>query len=222
MNGNALLRISLLCFACVGIGTACSKPARKAKAGTPAYQIVSDKSVNAGQLREVWVRIAEPISESAVRKVAQHVKSKGATKAPKTSVSFLLPSMEVGKGAWARAVFRPELDVKIIGPTVAEYKAAMATRNQPVGQVVGKWLWPLPGGLTRTITIIEQKNGEIVVAYAMDGSEGYVDELVEVEPRRKYQKQRARFGEFQVIADDGRLELWDENGLIETLARAPQ
>jgi len=191
-----------------------------AEPGKPAdsYEVISDKSVNAGQLREVWVRIEKPISEIALRKIAARVKATDRKGHPKTSIAFLLPAMEVNKGSWARAVFRPKLEVTIFGASVEEHDALLK-QKEPGGNSVGTWLRVLPGGPTHTITISESDDGTLTATYSYPDGASRAEEVVEIDRGRKYRKAKAQFGEFQVINAEGDLELWDEQGRIETLKR---
>ena len=183
-----------------------------------SYEVISDKNVNAGQLREVWVRIEKPISEIALRKIAARVKATDRKGHPKTSIAFLLPAMEVNKGAWARAVFRPKLEVTIFGASVEEHDALL-NQKEPGGNSVGTWLRVLPGGSTHTITISKSDDGTLTATYSYPDGASWTKGVVEIERGRKYRKSEAQFGEFQVIDAEGNLELWDEQGRIETLKR---
>jgi hypothetical protein len=191
-----------------------------AEPGKPAdsYEVISDKSVNAGQLREVWVRIEKPIPEVALRKIATRVKATDRKGHPKTSIAFLLPAMEMNKGSWARAVFRPKLEVTIFGASVEEHDALL-NRKEPGGNSVGTWLRVLPGGSTHTITISKSDDGTLTATYSYPDGASRAEEVVEIDRGRKYRKAKAQFGEFQVINAEGDLELWDEQGRIETLQR---
>ncbi len=208
----------VICAACVFTGHAFGDDSEKAGTPVSLFEIVNDTSANNGQLREVWVRIERPVPESEVRRIALRIKAADKKRHPKTSITFLLPAMEVNKEAWARAVFRPTLEVTIIGATVAEQEALMARKAQ-AESVLGQWLRTLPGGSTHTITITKRDDGGFAATYAYPSGDNYSKELVEVEPTRKYRKVDAQQGEFQVIDGDGNLELWDEQGRIETLPK---
>lgn len=211
-------RIRCIVAVCsLGIFAGAAYGAEPGKRGD-AYEVISDNSVNAGQLREVWVRIEKPISEIALRKIAARVKATDRKGHPKTSIAFLLPAMEVNKGSWARAVFRPKLEVTIFGATVEEHDALL-NRKEPGGNSVGTWLRVLPGGSTHTITISKSDDGTLTATYSYPDGASRAEEVVEIDRGRKYRKAKSQFGEFQVINAEGDLELWDEQGRIETLKK---
>ncbi len=191
---------------------------RKAAKTVPSYEIISDDSVNAGQLRDVWVRIAKPLSEADVRRIAARVKAMDRKKHPKTSIAFLLPAMEKNKGAWARAVYRPQLEVMILGLDEAEH-AALVGRGGQKENTVGRWLRSLPSS-SYTITITMAADGSAVATHTYPNGDKQTYELEELTPRRKYRRKDAQFGEFQLINGEGNLELWDDQGRIETLPKA--
>jgi hypothetical protein len=215
MAVNRVCSVAVVCVASAFVGGACC-----GEPGKPAFsfEVISDRSVNAGQLREVWVRIEKPVPESAVREIAQQVKAADRKRHPKTSVMFLLPAMEVNKGAWARAVFRPKLEVRILGASVPEHEA-LAAQKDPPGDSVGTWLRVLPGGSTHTVTISKSDDGTLTATYSYPDGASWAEEVVQIDRGRKYRKAKAQFGEFQVINDEGDLELWDEQGRIETLKK---
>ena len=179
------------------------------------YRVISDESVNGGRLREVIVRIEKPVSEQIIGSIAKLVRSQDARHHPKTSIFFLLPTMEPGKGAWARAVFQPELEVTIIGMTVQEYALAVSPRLRDHA-VIGKWLRHLPN---QVIAFMEKPDGTLVASYEAPSGEGYTHEIEQLSPGRKFRRKNFKTSDFQVINTEGNLELWDEHGLIETLQR---
>lgn len=212
---NRIRCIVAVCSLGVFVGAAYgAEPVKRAD----SYEVISDKSVNAGQLREVWVRIEKPVPEAAVRKIAARVKATDRKRHPKTTIAFLLPAMEVNNGAWARAVFRPKLEVTIFGASVEEYDALL-NQKEPGGNSLGTWLRVLPGGPTHTITISKSDDGTLTATYSYPGGASRTKEVVEIERGRKYRESESKFGEFQVIDAKGNLELWDESGRIETLQR---
>ncbi len=80
----------------------------------------------------------------------------------------------------------------------------------------------MPGGSTHTIVFVRKDNGRCESVFTYANGESRTKELIEREPGRKYEKVGASFGEVYIINGEGLLELWDEQGRIETLAKAPR
>ena len=124
--------------------------------------------------------------------------------------------MEIGKGAWGRALFKPDLRVEIFDVSVedeVEFRKPVRAR----GRVIGTWLWVLPTW-SRTRTISED-NGEFYLTQRFkDGRQGE-ELLVELVPGRKYARASDRHGDYMLIDNEGRLQLWDPEGRFDTLQR---
>jgi hypothetical protein len=127
---------------------------------TASFEVIQDQPINNGSIREVYVRIDEPIAEEQVRAVAVKVKNAAYSSCPKTKVWFLLPSQRIGSGAWASATFRPELEVMIIGAHAETHHALETAVTAAKGEVLGQWIWDI-GSLAHKITLI--KRGDAVV-----------------------------------------------------------
>ena len=135
--------------------SACGAPAL-----TTSFEVLQDQPINNGSIREVYVRIDEPIAEEQVRAVAFKVKNAAYSSCPKTKVWFLLPSQRIGSGAWASATFRPELEVIIIGARAGTHHALEKAVTAAKGEVLGQWIWDI-GSFAHKITLI--KRGDAVV-----------------------------------------------------------
>jgi len=119
-----------------------------------AFFILQDQPINNRSIREVYVRIQEPISEGQVKAIALNVKNSADLEYPKTRVWFLLPGQSKS-GAWASATFRPELEVLIIGASADTHQVLGEAEYPSNGKRLGEWIWDV-GLLTRKITLIER------------------------------------------------------------------
>jgi hypothetical protein len=198
------------CVSRLGSGTA--KPAKNEAV---RYAIVEDKVVNGGRLRDVAVRIKRAVSENDMKAIAKDVLAHGGN--PGTlSIFFLLPEMEIGKGAWGRALFKPDLRVEIFDMT-EDNEAELRKPVRARGRVIGSWLWVLPSS-TRSRTISEDNGNFYLTQRFADGSQGE-EPLVELAPGRKYARASDTHGDYMLIDNQGRLQLWDSEGRIDTLQR---
>lgn len=180
-----------------------------------SYEIVEDKPINNGSVRDVAVRIPEPITEQEVRRIAAEVKAKSQKQYPKTSIFFLLPGQEPKKGAWARALYGPALKVSIFGATVDEKK--MIDAAPPVdGKVIGEWFHDLPGS-SRKIAFLLRDGKVFMKKTFKDGSSGE-DEIVRT-GARKFARMDEKGGEWMQVNGAGDLEFHTRNGKADTAAR---
>lgn len=181
------------------------------------YEIIQDKPINAGAIRDVVVRVPEPIAEGEIRRIASEVKARGTQAFPKTSIFFLLPGMEVGKGAWARAMYGPELKITIIGATVEETKR-LAAAPPPDGKLIGEWIYDLPG-MSHRIAFV-QRDGKVVMKKTFsDGSSGEY----EIVPAggRKFVRKDEKAGEWMQVNAQGDLEFHTRLGRADTAGKSP-
>lgn len=196
-------------------GSSSTRPSKLEASVAVPYTVLQDRTVNGGELREVLVRIKRALPEGDVKAIAHEVRrSKG--NPGKLSIGFLLPAMEVGKGAWARALFKPDLEVTIFDISVAD-DAAFRKPVRARGRIIGTWLWVLPSS-SRTRTISEENGVYYLTQRFADGDQGE-ERLVEMEPNRKYARVGDRRGDYMLINGKGQLELWDPEGRIDTLER---
>ena len=80
----------------------------------PAYSIISDDEFGIRkEKREVAVRLEEPATEAELTAIAHKIKGEKRKSYEWTNILYLLPDMELGDGAWARALFNPDLEVRI-------------------------------------------------------------------------------------------------------------
>lgn len=201
-----LCALALICFAVRGF---CDTP-------SSGYEVIQDKPISAGAIRDVLVRIPEPISEDEVRRIATDVKASSRKKYPKTSIVFLLPGMEPGNRAWARAVFKPDLQVTIIG-TPAEQKKKIDAAPALKGTIIGEWFYDLPG-LSHRITFLRRGDKLFMVKSFPDGSAGE-EEILSLGDR-KFSRKDGNRGGWMEVNGKGDLDFYDQQGKADTAVRA--
>jgi hypothetical protein len=223
-NASKLIILFALCLAGLFIGFVLfdgylSRPAsrtpRTANREPVRYAVLEDEIVNGGRLRDVAVRINHSISENDMKAIAKDVLAEDGN--PGTlSIFFLLPAMEIGKGAWGRALFRPDLRVEIFDMT-EEDEVGFRKPVRARGRVIGTWLWVL-SSTTRSRTISED-NGKFYLTQRFKDGRQAEEPLVELVPGRKYARASDHHGDYMVIDNQGRLQLWDPEGRHDTLQR---
>ena len=133
-------------------------------------------------------------------------------------ITYYLPGMTPGSGAWATSHFDPNLEVKILGTTIEEEKTLMDEPKNSSGEIIGKWFnESLYGGAKYTFL---KRDGKIIMIRKFkDGSSD------EKEMIQKNQSGRVRFEEkggnldkeYYLIERNGNLGIYDNAGLILTM-----
>lgn len=196
---------ALICFAVRGF---CDTP-------SAGYEVIQDKPINAGAIRDVIVRIPEPISEDEVRRIAADVKASSPKKYPKTSIFFLLPGMQPDKGAWARALFKPDLQVTIIGAPV-EQKQKIDAAPLPQGNIIGEWYYDAPM-LSHRITFLRRGEKVFMAKTFSDGSAG--EEEILFLGQRKFSRKDNKHGEWMEVNSKGDLDFYDQHGKADSASK---
>jgi hypothetical protein len=174
-----------------------------------AYEVLQDKPINAGTIRDVYVRIPEPVTEEEIKRIASEIKGNSKHSCPKTSIFFLLPGEEPDKGAWARALYAPDLKISIFGVTV-EQKKKIAAAPAPDGKVLGEWFLDFPGGLPHRITFVQRGKKVFALKSFADGS-SREQELVPI-GRTKFKDKATKQDEWMEISPQGFLEFRSPEG----------
>lgn len=119
----ALVRATSAVIAALLLIVACS-----ADSGVD-YELVSDTNRTARHpaKRSIVVRIAEPLSEADLSRVAIELKRREFRDFERTFIEYYLPDMKVGAGAWATTHFNPELEVRVY----ADMWADIQTVSEP-------------------------------------------------------------------------------------------
>jgi hypothetical protein len=181
------------------------------------FRVITDKPLTR-DIREIFVEIQNPVPEAEVRRIASAIKTKAKKQYPKTSIWFLLPGMEPGSGAWARALYKPDLEITILGPK-AEEQVRAGDKKQPEGQVVGSWS-SNASPLQHKILILKRDQKCFLVRVGSDGSTSE-EEITEEVPRKKFARRKSRHGEYMLIGQGGHLEFWDKDGKFDTAQKTP-
>lgn len=135
-----LVLSGLLVIACSEHPTGATAPVATPSAATsvaPTYHIL-DKSMNEAISKlNVAVLLDHKLSEAQVRELALKLKdSLGSYE--KNYLTFYLPGMKVGRGAWATAQFTPTEETRILGATQAEEDSSKS-KLRGDGRLIGKW-----------------------------------------------------------------------------------
>ena len=99
-----------------------------------SYSII-DSTATAGIKRSLDVRLNKRVAEDTLRAMALKLKSQDSRDYDRTFITYYLPGMTVGAGAWATTHFQPDLEVKILGLSTEEEKK-LSTAPAVMGDVI--------------------------------------------------------------------------------------
>ena len=180
------------------------------------YSII-DSSVKSGIKRTLNIRLNQKVSEGTLRAIALKLKSQDVRYYDRTFMTYYLPGMAVGAGAWATTHFDPDLEVRILGLTAEEEEKLVAEAAPPNREIIGCWLDESPIIASR-ITIFREDTKLFIERKFKDGST-FKKEIVarpSTVGKRFEDKEANDSGEFDLIDSQGNLQLWSQNGLITT------
>lgn len=173
-----------------------------------SYSII-DSSTLPVIKRSLDVRLNKKVSEKTLRAIALKLKSQDSRDHDCTFITYYLPGMTVGAGAWATTHFNPDLEVRILGLTAEEEE-----------RLVGRWFAESPY-VSIHITIFREDGKLFIDPMFKDGS-SLKEELVEKKSplgRRFDPVEGTSTGDYLVLCSDGNLQVRDNDGLIATLRK---
>ncbi len=195
-----------------GLKDEAAKPETKGSSPSIEFAIINDEVMGSNK-RSVDVRLQERVSKTELTSLARKIYRPGFER---TFILYYLPDMTVGSGAWATSHYNPSLEVKILGATIEQAK----TLNAPAPEVVGRKVigaWTISGLLPRRVDIYEDESGLHIATKYNDGS-GSIERADKktIKGRLAYVEKSAGYGEYYVVNARGDLELWDDQGLIDS------
>lgn len=181
------------------------------------YKIISDEKMKHVK-RSVSILLNRRVSKGILQTIVDEVKRADKASYERTFVTFYLPEMEVGAGAWATAYSNPNLKIEILGSTEEEYAALQKQHTATPGrEIIGTW-YEEAAYISRKLILFRQNGTLLMESIFKDGS-SMVQELIEKPSslgRRLEEKGGFSFGEFYIIDKDGDLEMRDSDGVIGT------
>lgn len=207
--------ISLFCLLAIFLAS-CNEERKSSIKSEPIYSIINIDT-SGYHRRSIDVRLKEPISESTLRNIALELKAKDPRYYERTHICYLLPGMELGKGAWATTHFEPDLKIQINGFTAEQEKALREKPNDASRKIIGCWLDTslYTGG---RITIFSKNEKHFLEKIYSDGSGSPKEFLADFSNNRTTFREIGNnpAGEYYLIDKQGNLQLWDNEGIIWT------
>ena len=175
------------------------------------YTVV-EKS-NLGSIKSsIDIRLEKKVSKDFLQKLALKLRKAEPRKYDRMFITYYLPGMILGSGAWATSHFNPNLEVKILGTTIEEEKALMSKPQKSSGKIIDEWLDESSYGAKYTLI---KRNGKIIMICKYKDGSGSEEEMIQKKQSGKLrfeEKEGNDFGEYYLIEGNGRLAIYDNSG----------
>lgn len=184
--------------------------------GDVFYSII-DSDVVPGVKRSVDVRLNKAVSDEVLRAIAEAVRAEDSREYERTLITYYLPNMTVGAGAWATSHFNPTLEVQIQGLAAEQERALSGPVNLANRNLIGRWLDERPF-VAGPIAIFEEDGLLFIEQTFKDGSNLKYEVVENRSPlgRRFDSSDGSSTGDYWVLGSDGHLQIRDLDGLIAT------
>jgi hypothetical protein len=162
------------------------------------------------------IRLEKKVTKDFLQKLALKLREAQPKKYDRLFITYYLPGMTPGLGAWATSHFNPNLEVKILGTTIEEENALTGGAKNSSGEIIGEWLDEFLGA---KYTLMK-KNGKIIMVLKFKDGSGSEKEMIQKNQsgRLRFEEKGGNdFGEYYLIERNGDLGAYDSAGLISTM-----
>jgi hypothetical protein len=165
--------------------------------------------------RSIDVRLDRRYEEPNLKEFAEALRKSDKRRFQRTFIMFYLSEMKLDAGAWATAIYNPDLKIQILGLTKEEYEKLQAPQSGSGGaeRLVGRWLDDRPGLGSRME--IFRKQDEYFIRFTYKDGSGSTEKVESASTSngtRVARLSRKQAGEFYIITKAGHLEFWDKDG----------
>jgi hypothetical protein len=207
---------SILLFASLSIVLSMSASAGSFKGIN--YAIIEKSKIGSIKI-SIDIRLQKKASKDFLRELALNLQKAEAKKYDRMFITYYLPGMTPGAGAWATSHFSPNFEVKILGTTIEEEKTLMSNSKISSGKIIGEWLDESPYvGAKYTFL---KRDGKIIMICKFKGGSGSEKEMIQKKQSgrlRFEEKVGNNFGEYYLVDRKGNLGVYDNAGLITTMS----
>jgi len=189
---------------------------QKADDKDATYSIIDTKIIP-GVKRSLAVRLNCKVTEGVLRSIALQLKRQDSKNYERTFITYYLPDMKLGAGAWATTHFNPDLDIRILGLTAEQEKNLLNEATDSSREVIGTWLDNSP--VIGSRIMIYQKNHKFYMEQKFKNGSTSTTEMVEKassKGRRFEEKKGSSSGDHYLIDRNGNLQMRDQYGLVAT------
>lgn len=144
--------------------------------GTVDYQIIKESEYHSVSKSSIDIRLSKKVSKEKLLAFANSLR-KDRKLFKRLYITYYLPYMEVGSGAWATTHFSPELEVKILGLTAEEEARMVNVAKNTSRDVVGIWLGDRP--YIGSIVTIYRENQKLYLESIYKSGSSTTEEMME-------------------------------------------
>lgn len=205
--------IVLMSFLAIFLGSACSAIIFKGV----DFSII--KKTNQGNMKGIIeVRLKEKVAKATLKKLALKLKKDSSQAYDHLFITYYLPGMTSGAGAWATTHFNPELEVQILGTTIEE-EEKLRKQTEPSSSVMfGEWLDESPF-MGAKYTLFKKNSKTVMLIKFKDGSVSEKEMIQKKQgPLLRFEEKGGNsYGEYYLIKKDDNLGIYDGSGLIKLI-----
>ena len=177
------------------------------------YSVINEEQNNNLKKTSINIRLNKKVDEATLKMIAEELKSKR-EEFEKLWISYYLPEMKVGSGAWATSHYTPTLTIQILGSTEKEDEVTAQT-DDINGEVTGKWRSEnsLMGA---ALIMYKEKDGKIYMQTTFKDGSQTTEELKETKLQglKRFDYENSR-GEYYLIEKNRNLGMYDSDGKYE-------
>ena len=139
------------------------------KTGTISYEIIDKTYLQYAKKGTIDIRLEDKISEEQLESIAQQLKQKIFRNAERVFMSYFLPDMGNGNGAWATTHFKSnQFGIRINGFTIEQEKRLVDSFETDTRDIIGRWLDSSPF-LRHCLTLFRNDSGIFLERIFSDG-----------------------------------------------------
>lgn len=189
-----------------------SKPPEYNLPADISYKIV-ERNEQIPSKSDIVVMLNKPVDIKTLTTIANRIKSEQTTDFKATLISYYVEGHS-REFVWATTFFRPDLEVRIIGPTQEELNKAANSQNTPKNEYLGRWVQEMPYlGIIHMTLIYKDKKYYMERAFSDGSSKLYG---LRKGKNGKYFEIESVDGEYFKINSNGDLDEYDTEGYIRT------
>lgn len=178
------------------------------------YSVTSDDNYR-DEKRSVNVRLDKKVSVEELRNIALTIKGMEKNDYERTFITYYLPDMEIGSGAWATSHFNPELKVNILGLSASEEEKLNIEAKKIPEEIVGVWRDDRP--YISAVLTIYRKNKKLYLDTKYNDGSGSKKQMIEKSSNigtKLVEKGGNAHGEYFILSAEGVLQAGGNNGIF--------
>lgn len=180
------------------------------------YSIIEE--ANLGSVKgSISIRLKKKVSKDSLHKLALKLRETQPRKYNRLFITYYLPNMTPGSGAWATTHFNPSLKVSILGLTIEEEKALIEGSKASSGEIIGEWFDETPF-IGSKHALLKKNEKIIMVRKYADGSHSEIEMIQKNQSgMSRFERKKKIHDDYYLIEKNGSLGLYDDLGLISTM-----